>query len=347
MTSLPSNISFGLSKVMEWIAAKGYSSIAVLVDENTRAHCYPVISPRLAEHHVIEISAGETHKNLETCRHIWSEMTAHAMDRKSLLINLGGGVIGDMGGFCAATFKRGIDFINLPTTLLSQVDASVGGKLGIDFEGLKNHIGLFTDPVHIAIHPGFLSTLPAEELRSGFAEVIKHHLIRDKEGWVKLVKSDWKELNWENVIPHSVAIKSEVVKEDPYENGVRKILNLGHTIGHAIESHLLASGRPVLHGEAVAAGIICENYIAGEKGLLSAAEKSTIESYILSLYGKINVPEREFPTIVQQAVQDKKNEQKRIRAVLLAGIGDPRWDVEITAAEILDSLTYYESHQTP
>lgn len=345
MSKLPPNISFDLREAQQFVS--GYASVGVLVDENTREHCYPLISEWLPDHVVIEIRSGEINKNLDTCRRIWQVMTEHAFDRRSLLINLGGGVIGDMGGFCAATFKRGIDFMNLPTTLLAQVDASVGGKLGIDFMGLKNHIGLFRDPRHIVIYPAFLETLPANELRSGFAEVIKHHLISDAEGWQRLRKSAWKDLDWNGIIRHSVSIKTSVVEEDPYESGLRKILNLGHTAGHAIESYMLTAGQPVLHGEAVAAGIVCENYIASEKKMLSQQEKADVEAYILSQYGKIVFPERDHQAIIRQAYQDKKNMEKEIRAVLLKSIGEPEWDIPVSGREMLNALEYYQALQIP
>ncbi len=343
MNNIPATISFGQNAVKEHIRQADYASIGVLVDENTKSLCYPKIASWLPGHELLEIKSGEVNKTLETCEKIWDDLTVNGFDRNSLLINLGGGVIGDMGGFCAATFKRGIAFINMPTTLLSQVDASVGGKLGIDFRGLKNHIGLFQDPKHIAIDPGFLSTLPENEMRSGFAEIIKHHLIRDANGWEALRQMDWPDMPWDVLIPHSVEIKSAVVASDPYESGMRKILNLGHTVGHAIESHLLKTNSAVLHGEAVAAGIICENQIAWKKNMLSEREKSEVERFILSLFGKICLPLEERDAIVRQAYQDKKNQNQRIRSVLLRKIGDPAWDIEITGTEILDALEYYDS----
>lgn len=343
MNNIPSNISFGQDAVKQLITESNFASIGVLVDENTRSLCYPKISSWLPRHVLIEIPSGEINKTLETCEKIWHSLTDHGFERNSLLINLGGGVIGDMGGFCAATFKRGISFINIPTTLLSQVDASVGGKLGIDFMGLKNHIGLFQDPQHIAIDPGFLDTLPKEEMRSGFAEIIKHHLIRDANGWDALQQMDWENMPWDVLIPHSVDIKSAVVASDPYESGLRKILNLGHTIGHAIESHMLNTENAILHGEAVAAGLLCENQISCKKGMLSNKEKAEIEHFILSLFGKINLDVKQREAIVQQAYQDKKNQGKQIRAVLLKNIGDPVWDVEINDKDIISALEYYES----
>lgn len=343
MNRSEATISYDLDSLYNLLDSEKYSSIGVLVDENTEEHCYPILEKKLPNHFLFKIQSGERFKTIETCTAIWRQMTERGFDRNALLINLGGGVIGDMGGFCAAAFKRGIAFVNIPTTLLSQVDASVGGKLGVDFMGLKNHIGFFQNPSQIIIHADFLATLPERELISGYAEVIKHHLIRDADGWKKLRNTPGENLNWLEIIKHSVAIKSKIVSSDPFEKGERKILNLGHTIGHAIESHLLDTHVSVTHGEAVAAGIICENFIALKKEMISSIEKSDIEAYILSLFGKVALQKRELKQIILHAYQDKKNQERHIRAVLLQSIGMPVWDVEITGEEILNSLEYYQS----
>jgi 3-dehydroquinate synthase len=343
MNNKPATINYSLNALFEHVQSTNYSTVGVLVDENTMTHCYPLVADALPNHFLFKIRSGESFKTLDTCSDIWKQMTERGFDRHSLLINLGGGVIGDMGGFCAATYKRGIGFINVPTTLLSQVDASVGGKLGIDFMGLKNHIGSFQEPDMVVIHSGFLKTLPDKELISGYAEVIKHHLIRDAEGWNILRKTSWNDINWDELIPHSVAIKSDVVSSDPYEKGERKILNLGHTIGHAIESFLLLQDTPSTHGEAVAAGIICENYISHQRGYLSDIDKADIEQYVLSLFGKLTIPKREWEQVILQAYQDKKNQDKRIKAVLLKQIGHPVWGEEITGEDIHHALEYYDS----
>ncbi|MEM8969941.1 MAG: 3-dehydroquinate synthase family protein, partial [Bacteroidota bacterium] len=224
------------------LSKSSFSQVAVLVDENTRQHCLPLIQEVLPpEYTLVEIKSGELNKNLDTCAHIWAQLTEQHFDRKALLINLGGGVIGDMGGFCAATYKRGISFVNIPATLLAQVDASVGGKLGIDFRGFKNHIGLFQEPQQVLIDAAFLRTLPEQELRSGFAEVIKHALIHDSVYWNKLRGASLAQQPWTEHIRHSVQVKSWVVDQDFREGGLRKILNFGHTVGHAVESHFLES----------------------------------------------------------------------------------------------------------
>ncbi|MEM6829454.1 MAG: 3-dehydroquinate synthase family protein, partial [Bacteroidota bacterium] len=246
MTQFPSylTITNHPTQILDQLVEKWRpDKIAVLVDENTFEHCLPLV--KVEGTSIIQIESGESNKNLETCSHIWSHMTQHAFTRKSLLVNLGGGVIGDMGGFAASTYKRGIKFVNMPSTLLSQVDASIGGKLGIDFEGLKNHIGLFREPDHVIVYPGFLATLPQREMKSGFAEVIKHSLIADKTHWEYLKTTTFNDLNWNEMIPKSIAIKQEVVSKDPTEQGYRKVLNFGHTLGHAIESHFLNSETPL------------------------------------------------------------------------------------------------------
>ncbi len=314
---------------------------AVIVDENTLRYCYPLISGLLPSHQVIEIRSGESNKTLDTCERIWQKLTDYEVDRKGLVINLGGGVIGDMGGFCAATYKRGISFVNMPTTLLSQVDASIGGKLGIDFHGFKNHIGLFRDPDRVIIYQPFLDTLPERELKSGFAEIIKHNLIRDAVNWEILKEKNWQAAISPELLRHSIEMKSAVVNEDPFENGLRKILNFGHTVGHAIESHFLTSNLPLLHGEAVAAGMVIENFIAEKKGLLSSDSANEMNEYILGIYGKTDIPEEDVDDIIQHATQDKKNANKVILASLLNRAGNATWDIEVTTHEIGEAIRRY------
>lgn len=323
-------------------AIQSYSKIAVLVDENTKAHCYPHIKPLLNSHLLIEIPSGEENKNIDTCNKIWQELTDNEFDRKSLLLNLGGGVIGDMGGFCAATYKRGIDFIQIPTTLLSQVDASVGGKLGIDFGIFKNHIGVFQEPIKVLIDATFLQTLSYRELRSGFGEVIKHCLIADKLAWKDLINKELEGQNWQEIIRHSVAIKAQIVEADPKEKALRKILNFGHTVGHAVESFFLThtEGR-LLHGEAIAIGMICETWLAAQRGFVSEAELSEIRDYIVKIYGRVSIKETDFELIVKNTSQDKKNESGVILCSLLKEIGLANFDIATSKNEIKESLRYY------
>lgn len=318
------------------------SRIAVLCDENTARHCLPLIKEACGDFTLIRIKSGEENKNLGTCEHIWNEMTNARLDRKALLINLGGGVIGDMGGFCAATYKRGIDFIQIPTTLLSQVDASVGGKLGIDFHSFKNHIGVFKDPAAVIIDTVFLKTLNKAELVSGYAEVIKHCLIADAAMWQKIKNHKPEELDMNELVAHSVAIKSKITEEDPYEKGLRKILNFGHTIGHAVESFFLEiPGKKMLHGEAIAIGMICESYISMKRGFISEKENEEIKSYILSVYGKKEISDQDIEKIIPLTLQDKKNEQNEIQCTLLEQPGKANFNNPVGMEEMREALGKY------
>jgi 3-dehydroquinate synthase len=326
-----------------FIQTKQYSKVAVLTDENTYLYCYPRLLSFLSYPYSIQIQSGEAHKNLQTCEVIWRKMTDFQMDRKSLLINLGGGVIGDMGGFCAATYKRGIDFVQIPTTLLSMVDASVGGKLGIDFQGLKNHIGVFQEPALVLIDTHFLATLAPEELRSGFAEVIKHCLIADEQKWHQLLKNPTLKADLD-LVKHSVAIKSKIVEEDPLEKGLRKVLNFGHTIGHAIESLYLPTSSKLLHGEAIAIGMICESFISLKRNLISQEDLDEITAFVKKIYPDLPIFEKDFESIIQLTLQDKKNEHQQIQCTLLARIGKAIFNQTISPAEIHESLYFYIQH---
>ncbi|MGK7396289.1 MAG: 3-dehydroquinate synthase [Candidatus Cyclobacteriaceae bacterium M3_2C_046] len=328
----------------DYLWGHNYSKIAVLVDENTQQHCLPLLGSSVPEAEVYAIPSGEENKNLTTCSMIWQFMTDQQMDRKSILINLGGGVIGDMGGFCAATYKRGIDFINLPTTLLAQVDASIGGKLGIDFSGFKNHIGVFQEPQRVIIQADFLKTLPERELRSGYAEVIKHSLIADRNYWPRLTQNSFNQQPWKEHIAHSIQVKQQVVDQDPKEKGLRKILNFGHTIGHAVESYFLAQPtQKLLHGEAIAIGMICESFLSVKKCGLDQAEMTEITHYLLQVYGKMALNPASFQEILLLTLQDKKNMGGKVKAALLNRIGEAVFDVEIDQQDIIAGLDYYNS----
>lgn len=326
-----------------FFAQNEYSHIAILVDEFTNKYCLPIIQDLLPSNFIkILIKSGEHHKNLATCERVWDRMTKANMDRHSLLVNLGGGVIGDLGGFCASTYKRGIDFIQIPTTLLAQVDASVGGKLGIDFHGLKNHIGVFQLPKAVLIDPTFIDTLSIQQKKSGFAEIIKHCLIRDEKEWSAIRQQSFEELDLSKLIAHSVAIKEAVVLEDPKEAGLRKILNFGHTLGHAIETYLLDKGkRKILHGEAIAIGMIVEAFISHQRDLISLQELEEIESYLFENYGLVKLHPEEISKIIALTAQDKKNKGKEIRFSLLTGIGDCGYDIPISASEMKKAIQYY------
>ncbi|HEY4650871.1 MAG TPA: 3-dehydroquinate synthase [Pontibacter sp.] len=331
-----------LQQLQELLQNRAFSKVAVLVDENTLHHCYPQVKPYLPEHHLIQVPSGEVHKTLQTCEHIWQRMTDLNLDRWSVLVNLGGGVVGDMGGFCAAVFKRGLYFVQVPTTLLAQVDASVGGKTGIDFHGLKNHIGVYKEPVAVFINPEFLQTLPQREIKSGYAEIIKHWLIADAGMFESQRHIGLFTENWEELIRHSVSIKAAVVEADPLEGGYRKFLNFGHTIGHAVESYLLEKpGRELLHGEAIAAGMLCEAYLSVKKSLMPQQDLDKIETFLVSVYEKVPLSEDDIQTISRLSLQDKKNTGSTINCTLLAGIGKAVYDQAITLPDIQEALRYY------
>jgi len=320
----------------------------LLVDENTLEKCttYLIAQVKTLENiEIIEIESGEENKTLDICYQIWKTLSDYKADRNSVLINLGGGVITDMGGFVASTYKRGIDFINIPTTLLSQVDASVGGKVGVDFDEIKNMIGVFNEPKGVFIYPPFLKTLDKRQMLSGYAEALKHALITDKNYWKNLKKgllsnSD----DWENLIITSVQIKNTIVLKDPKEKKERKLLNFGHTIGHAIESYSLKNDPlPLLHGEAIAIGMICESYLSHLVLELSATELKEISNSILGFYSRYKLDDTQFHQYIELMKHDKKNETSNINFTLLKEIGVAEVNHEVGIEQIIESLNYYNS----
>lgn len=315
--------------------------IAFLVDENTKKLCLPSIDID-QDFHLIEIKSGEQNKTLNTCEFIWEHLTQYNFTRNSLLINLGGGVIGDMGGFTAATYKRGIRFINIPTTLLSQVDASIGGKLGIDFSGLKNHIGIFRDPDTIIIDQSFINTLPQEQVLSGFAEIIKHALIRDNTYWDQLqLLNPFSIKDWNSLVYTSIQIKNDVVQNDPYEKGLRKILNFGHTLGHAMETWKLNHQNIITHGEAIAVGMIMETYLAFSCKLISENELQSVSGYIKKNYPYHSIPD--VNDLIELMKHDKKNDGDKVNFSLIKTIGECDYNVAVDTFRIKDAVDYYES----
>jgi len=306
---------------------KSYSKVAILVDENTKKNCLYKL-PKIEQLIIIEIPSGESNKNIATCQLIWDELTNNKFDRDSILINLGGGIIGDIGGFCASTYKRGIDFIHIPTSLLAMADASIGGKLAVDFNNLKNQIGLFNNPKSVIINPDFLKTLPKDQLISGFAEIVKHALISDKNLWKIIKETHFKKLVWEEIITISAQLKNRIILNDPNEIGERKKLNFGHTFGHAIESYYLEKGTPILHGEGVFMGMILETELSN----LSNSEKNEIKNYILSNFGLPYTPHKR--ELLKFLENDKKNKSKKINFSLLSGIGKCTIDNLLTEDEL-------------
>ena len=343
MNKVPSNIHFTKNvdqQLDSCLKLFKPDRIAILVDENTLVHCLPKLSV-VKETPLIQINSGEKNKNIETCNIIWQQLTDIKFTRKSLLINLGGGVIGDMGGFVAATFKRGIQFINIPTTLLSQVDASIGGKLGIDFNEFKNHIGVFKDPDAIIICDEFLSTLGRRELKSGFAEIIKHGLIYDLNYWKDIRMNLFSEItNWQYLIKKSVFLKADVIEKDPYESGLRKILNFGHTLGHGIESWYLDTEKDLLHGEAIAAGMIMEAKIALDLGLIKEKYFKEVVNYIDQVFDRITLFPP-FDKIKSLLRQDKKNHGSTIMFSLINGPGSCLFDIKVNDTQIEDAINFY------
>ena len=333
-----------LSSLPNFLAEHKYSKVFVVVDENTKQHCLPILQNVLTAIEIIETKSGEIYKNLATCEFIWQQLIEQNADRKSVIINLGGGVIGDMSGFAASCYKRGIDFINIPTTLLSQVDSSIGGKLGIDFKYGKNLIGLFRNPKLVLVSSQFLKTLPKRQFINGWSEIIKHALIKDKAQWLLYKNIDIHNCDMNAIVFHSLQIKKAVVEADPYENGLRKILNFGHTIGHAIEAYSLEHDEtPLLHGEAIAIGMICESYLSVKKCGLTQDELNEITKLILKYFPKYNIENYNTDKIIASMLSDKKNNATKILAALLSEIGNSVFDIEINKDEILESLNYYNS----
>lgn len=329
-----------------FIKKNDFKTVFILVDENTHKNCFPIFSQIIeadVKFEIIEIESGEVNKNLNTCVSLWESLTELGADRKSLLINIGGGVITDMGGFVAAAFKRGIQFINIPTTLLSMVDASVGSKTGVDLGVLKNQIGFFTDPVMVIIDPVFLATVTEKEITSGMAEVIKYGLTYDKKLWNEFVLGN--KLDIETIVHRSIEIKNEVVLEDRLEGGLRKMLNFGHTIGHAVESYCLESNEreTLTHGEAIALGMITESYISTKLLNLKEEELKTIKKTIVNIFGKIPLNKEEYPAILDLMKHDKKNVNGQINFVLINGIEDHKIDCKVPTELIIESLDYYLS----
>ncbi len=341
-----SNIHYGIGQLSSVLRNGEYSGVHVLVDENTVKHCYPKVLHYLPQHSIIQINSGEQNKNLESCNAVWARLTAANADRKALLINLGGGVIGDLGGFAAACYKRGIPFINIPTTLLAMVDASVGGKTGVDFGGYKNQIGAFAEPEAVIIDTAFLDTLEERQLLSGFAEVIKHYLIADGPAFTELSnsKEGLRAMPWQALVQTNIAIKQHIVEQDPKENGVRKALNFGHTIGHAVESYFLQQpAQELLHGEAVAMGIIAESFVSVKLGMLKEKELNEITTTIKQYYKLPLVAEQDFKVVLSLLAQDKKAAGAQNRFTLLKGIGNFSINIFVEEDLIRDSLRYYNS----
>ena len=333
------------SEIAEALAECEHDKIFVLTDETTVVKCWPVVKNyfSLKDAKVITIGATDMHKDLDTMVHVWKSLGEGGASRHSCMINLGGGMVTDLGGFAAATFKRGINFINIPTTLLSMVDASVGGKTGINFGGLKNEIGVFCDSKFVILDTEFLRTLDAENICSGYAEMLKHGLISDEKMWAELVGFDLAHPDLQQLqrmVGDSVAVKERIVKQDPHEHGIRKALNLGHTFGHAFESWALKR-KPVLHGYAVAFGLIPELYLSVVKTGFPTEKMRQTVNFIKENYGSLPITCDDYDELIELMRHDKKNQDGIINFTLLGGIGDIRINQSATIDEIKEAFDFF------
>ena len=323
-----------------------HDRIFVLTDETTQQLCWPKIKNFKALKNSTPIinKATDTHKNLDTLSQVWQALSNGGATRHSLMINLGGGMVTDLGGFAASTFKRGIDFINIPTTLLAMVDASVGGKTGINFGGLKNEIGVFSDSRFVIINTQFLDTLDHDNICSGYAEMLKHGLISDEHTWAELVtfnldNPDLSQL--QRMVADSIKVKERIVETDPHEHGIRKALNLGHTMGHAFESFAMRRGTPILHGYAVAYGLISELYMSARKTAFPTDRMHQTVRFIRENYGTLNITCDDYPTLIELMHHDKKNTSGIINFTLLGNVGDIRINQTATEEEIKEALDFF------
>jgi len=322
-----------------------YPSVYILIDENTEKFCLPILQknlPNLKVRGYIKVPSGESEKTLERASFIWKKLTNLDAGRDSLLINLGGGVITDMGGFCAGTFKRGIDFINIPTTLLAQVDAAIGGKTGINFNSIKNQIGLFYDPKAVIVDPVFLNTLDEKYWQSGFAEILKYALIMDRELWKMLNMRKYSEIDdWNKIIERSAKDKIDIVRYDKMEKGIRKNLNFGHTVGLAFESLFLKSGKSITHGRAIAAGMICEAWISSRMTELECINVDEIIKMIDNNFERLSVSEKNINELMEIMRQDKKIRDGLFRFSLLRRMGKAVHDIVVEPELVEQSLRFY------
>ena len=321
----------------------------IITDTNCEKHCLSLFLdqfPILKNSIVITIPVGENHKTIDSCELIWKSMLDENADRNALVLNLGGGVVGDVGGYAASTFKRGVNFINIPTTLLAQVDASVGGKTGVNFQGIKNIIGTFNRPLAVYTDVGFLKTLPENHFRSGMAEVLKHGLIFNRGYWNETKDFNNEKTDIENMVKQSVEIKNMIVGMDMHETNIRKILNFGHTIGHAVESVSMRTNRPLLHGEAIAIGMICEAYLSNKLSALNDGQLAEITEGVLNVFPDLDIEELAFGEMLDFMKNDKKNRGEVLRFSLLNNIGAAIFNHPVNAEQVEESLNYYKSSKS-
>ncbi len=341
-TKITDNILLELDKL---IAERSADSIFILTDESTKKYCLPKLlnSEKLKNSHVISIPAGDENKNIDSAITIWKYLSKNNATRASLMINLGGGMITDIGGFAASTFKRGMEYINISTTLLGAVDAATGGKTGINFLGLKNEIGVFAPAKEVLIDVDFFKTLDDRNLRSGYAEMLKHALIDSRESWNEALAFDLENINFnklKSLLKKNIEIKERIVEEDPKEKGMRKALNLGHTFGHAFETYSYQTSEPLLHGYAVIWGLLCELYLSYLKLSFPKDELTKIRSVIKEYYGSFYFSCKQYETLYELMTHDKKNESKSINFTLLSDIGKVHINQTATKEEIFECFDY-------
>ena len=333
------------SELVTALAECEHDKLFVLTDTTTQELCLPVIKNFYSLKHmqIITIPASDSHKDIESLMMVWKGLQEGGASRHSCMINLGGGMVTDLGGFAASTFKRGINFINIPTTLLAMVDASVGGKTGINFGGLKNEVGVFNDSKYVILDTEFLKTLDTENICSGYAEMLKHGLISTETMWEELVSfdlanPDLKQL--QRMVGDSVKVKERIVELDPHEKGIRKALNLGHTFGHAFESWALKR-KPILHGYAVAFGLIPELYLSVAKTGFPTDKMRQTVTFIKENYGTLNITCDDYDELIELMQHDKKNQNGIINFTMMGGIGDIRINQTATVEEIKEALDFF------
>lgn len=334
------DVARGLRELLSGIE---YDNLFALTDEHTAALCLPLVAEAMSEAHLITIPAGDENKQVDSLCHVWSELSSHGATRHSLLINLGGGMVTDLGGFAAATFKRGILCINIPTTLLAMVDAAVGGKTGINLHSLKNEVGAFYPAEAVVVSSLFLHTLDVPNLFSGFAEMLKHGLISTEKHWAQLMSYDLNNLDLDalqTLIMESIHIKESIVEKDPTEKHIRKALNLGHTLGHAFETLAMRRGTPCLHGFAVAWGLIGELYLSHVRVGFPVDKLRQTVNLIKEVYGNLVFTCKDYDELFALMQHDKKNRGTEIHFTLLGDIGDIRIDCTATKEEIFEMLDF-------
>jgi 3-dehydroquinate synthase len=349
MKKFPSSIGHIYSGAMEegladFIAKLNPSKVFILADENTAILCVPQVKRWVDSTKTIVCKAGEENKNLDSCRFIWSELVEGNADRNSVVLNVGGGMIGDMGGFAASCFQRGIRFVHIPTSLLAMADAAIGGKVGVDYENLKNYIGLIRQAEFIWIDPVFLNTLPEPEIISGLAEIVKHAIIGSPQLWELLLEVKTSSLNpWKEILELNTPVKVKIVDTDVNDQGLRKVLNFGHTIGHAIESYFLSTGQKMTHGQCVATGMMVESKIASKIQLLNEVDFEAIESLLNRLLSPVSAGLPEYKLIRPWLGKDKKKSNQKVVYSLPDRIGSCRWDIPVDEAIVEECFEWWRT----